>query len=700
MKRSPTRRTFLAAASGLAAVAGSGRAASLDAARPAGLGDVSLGNAIDAVPDHPLAPTADVEWSVETDGERPLVRRSAADETIYVGTPTGVSAFAPDGTERWRRSVASVDSDWPVPVYPGDGAVYVEGKAGLRAFDAEDGDAKWHYSGDSGVATGHVDVSLVTPETVFLSENGVTALAAADGEERWRFEPDDPFWVRPKFDGGTVFAGTIRGHLYALDAADGSLRWHADRSADGPPRFLVAGVTDETVLAWDGEAGELYGFDRDDGALAWRFDPTTDSTGFPGVVLDRTAYLGDGRLVRAISTDGGTERWRYDAGENVVGWPRFDGRAGYFGTAGGVHAVSTDDGTRRWTFSTGADAPAYVAGVADGTVVAASEGDAVYGLDAERGRLRWRFGYTGDPRWFPQVAEDAVYVATGAGTVYGLSPPDSTPLYDAYRTVASPLGLGVGGLFAAAVSVAAYRHRERRRRTRDEADATDETADRSLADYDLGEAVAESDSVAGFDRTAVLTARNPADEPVAVMRFEADALPDAAFAGAVETWADLDVRGVLAVRAWDSDPVPWVATDPVDATLADRAADLSTPDLAHALADAAEAVHRAHRAGVLHGALSAETVWLADGEVRVGGWGLAAARRGESGDGETGASESGAGEPENSAGASPEPDVSRLAEIADELLPDDVLTDDSGNLLDGRDSALELADALRWAVRE
>ncbi|WP_135854789.1 outer membrane protein assembly factor BamB family protein [Halorussus salinus] len=680
MDDSPTRRTLLGAAGGLVAAASSGRAASADSARLAGLGDGALGNATDAVPDHPLAPTPEVGWAVETESERPLAKWSAADETLYLGTPTGVSGFSPDGTERWRRSIASVESDVPVEVYPGDGAVYVEGETGLRALDAADGDTRWRYFGDTGVVAGHVDVSLVTPEAVLVREEGLTALAAADGEERWRFEPDDPLWFRPRFDGGTVFAGTIRGLVYALDAADGSLRWRADRSADGARHFSVAGVTDERVLAWDAEEGELYGFDRADGALGWRFDPETDATGFPGTVLERTAYLGDRRTLRAISTDDGTERWRYAAGENVVGWPQFADSTGYVGTVGGVHAVSTADGTRRWTFSTGADAPVYVAGVADGTVVADSRGDAVYGLDAERGRLRWRFGYSGHPRWLPQVADDAVYLATEEGTLYALSAPDSTPVYDAYRTVSSPLGLGVGGLFATALSAAAYRRR-RERPARDEEDLTDETADSSLADYDFG------DLLADFERATVHEARSPTGERVALASFDPDALSADAFEAAVETWADLDCRGLLGVRAWDGDPVPWVATDPVDATLADRAADLPTADLAHALADAAEAVHRAHRAGVVHGALSAETVFLADGEVRVGGWGLAAACREESG----AFGEDGPGE---------ESDIGLLVGIAAELLPDDVLTDDSGDLLDGRDSALELADALRWAVRE
>ncbi|NEU58492.1 PQQ-binding-like beta-propeller repeat protein [Halorussus sp. MSC15.2] len=685
MNWSPSRREFLT-------VAGPGGVApSVVTDRRASLGNVSLGNATDAVPDHPFAPTPEVEWSVDTETEEPLLRGSAADDAVYLTTETGVRGFSTDGRERWRRRIARDGADHPVEIHPGTGVVYAEGRAGIQALDAEDGHTRWRYAGESGVAERYVDVSLVTPETVFVHEDGIAAVAASDGHERWRFRPDDSLWFNPHLDGDTLYAGTTHGHLYALSATDGSVRWHADRSADGTPRFSVAGVTDDVVLAWGYETGRLYGFDCDDGALRWRFDADADERGFPGVVLEDTAYLGDGRRLRAISTAGGTERWRYDAGGPVVGWPRIDDRTAYFGTRGGVHAVSTADGTGRWRFSTDADARASVVGVTDGTVVVDSEAEAVYGLDAKRGRLRWRFDHPGRSRWLPQVTDDGVYFVTGSGTIYALSSPDSTPLYDAYRTATSPVALAVGGLVGAAVLARAYRRRD------PDYDARGDSATPTeIADFELG------DRLAGSDSAEVFEARNPAGDRVALTRVTPDAIADDAFEAAVEKWADLDVRGVLAVRTWGTEPSPWVATDPADASLADRAEDLPTADLAHALADAAETVHRAHRAGVTHGALGPGTLWLSDGEVRVSGWRLAAARRAESPVRPTEPND----DPETA-------DGDRLAVLAAGLLggsatdpdrPDELdavlsraLAADSA---DGYDSPLRFADALRWAVRE
>ncbi|UPV75813.1 PQQ-binding-like beta-propeller repeat protein [Halorussus limi] len=690
MKWSPTRREFLG-------VAGPGSvASSVVADRPASLGNVSLGNASDAVPDHPLAPTPEVEWSVDTDTEKPLLRRSETGDAVYLGTETGVRGFSTDGTERWRRRIPRADADRPVEIHPGTGAVYAEGKAQLRALDAEDGHTRWRYPGESGTAERYVDVSLVTSETVFLRDDGIAAVAASDGRERWRFRPDESLWFPSRIDGDDLYVGTTSGHLYALSTADGSVRWHVDRSADGAPRFSVAGVTDDAVFAWNYDAGELYAFDRDDGALRWRFDAEVNESGFPGAVRDEAVYLGDGSLVRAISPADGTERWRYDAGRPVVGWPQFDGRTAYFGASGSVHAVSTDDGTGRWQFSTGTDR-AYVAGVADGTVVAHGRTDALYGLDADRGHLRWRFDSPGHARWLPQVDDDRVYFATESGTLYALSSPGSTPLYDAARTLTSPAGLAVGGLLGAATLAGAYRRRSRDGDTPDEpAEPTEPTR---VADFELRDVLARSADA------EVRDARTPAGERVALKRFDPDAIADDAFESAVETWAALDAPGVLAVRRRGTDPVPWVATDPVDASLADPAdssvVDLSTADLARALADAAETLHRAHREGVVHGALGPENLWFADGGVRVGGWGLAAARRGQSS----------VRPPESD--ADPETaDTYRLAAAADDLLGESATDPDRPDELDGvlsralaadpadrYGSALRFADALRWAVR-
>lgn len=671
---SSTRRQFLGLA-GLGAVP-----AETGTTPIAGVGNFSWGNATGSIPDHPLAPTAQVEWSVDTNYESVRIARDTVDGMIYVGTTTGVSAFSTDGNEVWRRSIADGDSDRAVETYLGTDQIYAEGADGLHALDTETGRTEWRYNdGD-----GHVDVSLVTPETVFLYEHGITALAVSDGHERWRFDPDEPIWFHPHFDGEYLFLGTTRGHMYALNTADGSIHWHVNRSEDSSsPRFSVPGSNDRTVFAWDYEGGELYAFDIAEGSLRWRLDANeVDESGFPGVVRDDAIYLGDGPLVRAISPADGTEYWRYEAGSRVLRWPKFVGETAYFGTAGGVHAVSTTDGSPKWQFATGSDTAAYVASADAETIIVHSRSDAIYALDADTGRLKWRFAYDDRLTWLPEVPDDTVYFATDSGSVTAISGPGSTPVYDVFQIATSPAGLAVGGLFGTALAVGAYRHRQR-----DRPDTPNETpTTTTFADFELLDIIAEIDSTE-TDPAEVHAAHTPDGERVALWRLAENAITTDSFEEALQTWDTLDQQGVLEVRAWGTDPVPWVVTECPDATLPARTNDLTTAELVHAIADAAEIVHRAHREGVTHGGLVPESIWFVGEDVRVGDWGIGAELR----------------------DAPTDSDIAQLAMIARDLLADEQVAEDLSRVLSRArvedpdkqyDSMLAFADALRWTVRQ
>ncbi|MFC4552451.1 PQQ-binding-like beta-propeller repeat protein, partial [Halorussus sp. GCM10023401] len=601
MQWSPTRREFLAGA----AVGG------------VGVGDFSWTNATDAVPDHLLAPRGSVEWSVGTGDGPAAVSRFSARDRLYVRTPGGVRALGPDGAERWRFEVDSGDPESLVETYAAetDGAtetLYVETRRGLAAIDAADGSVRWRYGDDDGRR--HVDVSLATAETVFLSENGLTALDAEDGTERWRFEPDGPVWLSSQFHEGTLYVGTIRGGFYALDAAGGEVRWRTalEASGDDGPYVLAAGTSDGVAFAWNSSESVLAAFDADDGSPRWTVATNAAPTGFPGTVRKSTVYIADGSVLRARSAASGTVRWRYDAGEAVANWPRFADETMYVGAAGGVHAVSTTDGTRCWTFDTRTDAAAVVAGVDDGTVFVDSRTDALYGLDARSGRLRWRFPYSGESTWPPEVRNGIAYFGTESGTVYAVSGPDGpTPLYDAARVATGPFGVAAGGLLAGGALAAAYR-----RRKRANAPPPEPTA---FADFERETLVAES------PKKELFRARTPAGGRVALARLAPDVLAPEAFAAAVEAWAGLDCEGVLEVRQWGTEPRPWVAAEwAAGGSLADRAGKLPLTEIGRVVADVAEIVHLVRREEVTHGRLVPGNVLFTGGAARVADWRLAA----------------------------------------------------------------------------
>jgi polyvinyl alcohol dehydrogenase (cytochrome) len=86
---------------------------------------------------------------------------------------------------------------------------------------------------------------------------------------QWRTQLDGSVTGTPAVAGGTVFVGTWGKSLYALDEADGSVRWRAalpDRMDDSPA------VAQGVVLG--GAGASLLAFDAANGTQLWRHDFT------------------------------------------------------------------------------------------------------------------------------------------------------------------------------------------------------------------------------------------------------------------------------------------------------------------------------------------------------------------------------------------------------------------------------------------
>lgn len=695
---SPSRREFL----GVAGVGGSSAAGSPVA---------SWGNVTDAVPDHPFVPTADERWSVDLGDAAYLI--GPVDGTFYARTSGVVHAIATDGTHRWRFEA---ESEYPgVQVgrsspYGGSARiVYVDDDDRVYALDPEDGSEHWRYeeAWRPSVAATIPGLVVVFDDERVGHEDALVGLSANDGSERWRVALDGGMWLSPHYDGETFYAGTTEGTLYAVDPEAGELRWKVERSGEGgdsedePPHLVATDSTDDLAFAWASEAGTLYAFETHDGTERWRLDADSDAYDFPGTVQDGTAYLREGSSLRALFAADGTERWRFDA-EAFLSWPKVVGDALYVGNENGLWALSAETGRERWRSGTGF----IPAGVADGTLVVTDTEYSAYGLSTDDGRVRWQYDPGETLTRPPLVREDTIYLVTESGTVAVVSEPGPTPVSDALRTLVSPAGLAVGGLLGGALAVGAYRRRSATAGAGD-ADATEPTGvegePTTAEDFELVGTLAEA------DHAEVHEARAPDGTRVALKRLREDELAPEVFEEAVETWADLDVPGVLDVREWGLDPVPWVATEyATGGDLGAKAEHLTVEERVRVVAEAAETVHRAHREGVTHGRLVPENVLFSVDGVRVGDWRLATGLRDppegyrppESG------SDSGNAHPEAA-------DVYQLAAMADDLLwgeqrtgePDSELDDVLSRAFaddptDRYDSALKFADALRWAVRE
>lgn len=281
------------------------------------------------------------------------------------------------------------------------------------------------------------------------------ALPAATGptepvSSRWTFDENGTFEATPAIADGTVYAGTDEGHLYAVDATDGTEQWahEGDRDLLGPPAVAEGQVyvvaAGASVRAHDAATGDQVWSARvgqgDDDRLDWVESAPT--------VVDGSVYVGgtDGNL-HAIDAETGDEQWRVRQRGNVPLTPAVADGTTFGGASDGptLVAAGVADGPRRWETTivvpdrdvtleaspTVLGDTVYTGVRADDPSVTHTASGRVAALATDDGSERWRVETAAPAR---EIATDgeAIYVATlepshlPAGALVALDPADGS----------------------------------------------------------------------------------------------------------------------------------------------------------------------------------------------------------------------------------------------------------------------------------
>jgi len=279
----------------------------------------------------------------------------------------------------------------------------------------------------------------------------VHAIDRATGAERWKFPTHGRVSSSPAVAGGTVYVASYDGKLYAIDAATGRQKWvfategerrfaaphlhGAEPDAELMPDvfdFFLSSptVAGDTVYFGSGDR-HVYALAAADGTLRWKV-ATKEVVHASPAVAEGLVVVGDwDSTLLALDAATGAERWRFQAGRddkihNQQGFQSSpaiaDGRVFVGCRDSHLYAVDLRTGAPRWNYSTGASWVISSPAVRDGRVYFATSDTGLFiALDAQTGQKVFEVDNHHWPMFSsPALAGDRAYIGTHQGQLLAI----------------------------------------------------------------------------------------------------------------------------------------------------------------------------------------------------------------------------------------------------------------------------------------
>ena len=247
-------------------------------------------------------------------------------------------------------------------------------------------------------------------------DGNVYAVDAASGRQLWKRATKGPVPATPAVAGDTLYVGSYDGHFYALNAGTGAMRWKfatgGERhfEAKGLHGMTPTGqtffdlydlylsspvVAGDSVFFGSGD-GHMYALDRANGALRWKFK-TGDVVHSSPAYADGVLYFGSwDSYFYAVDAKTGQEKWRFHGGEdpvahNQVGFQSSAAVANgvvYVGCRdSNLYALDAATGKELWRVNNAGSWVITSPAVVDGRVIFATSDSALFHIvDARTGK--------------------------------------------------------------------------------------------------------------------------------------------------------------------------------------------------------------------------------------------------------------------------------------------------------------------------
>lgn len=305
------------------------------------------------------------------------------------------------------------------PLVRGD--QYGSGVAHTKLPDAPE--LLWQYQ--AGDDAGFDATAVVDNGVIYLGDNAGTfhAVRLDDGKSVWKKPiPDTGFSAGAAVEKGRLYVGDMNGVLYCLATTDGKELWK--EKLDGE---VYAGPTinGDDVL-FTSEAGVLSARTKQNGAERWAFRIDAPLRCTPTIAGGRAALAGCDSRLHVIDVSTGKETGSVEIDGPTGSTPAMRGEHVFFGTETGtfyaieILAVNNEMPLIAWPHRDPQRQQPIRAAAAinDHVVVYGSQGKAIYGLDPETGKQKWKLPTKGRIESSPVIVNDRVIAATTSGKIY------------------------------------------------------------------------------------------------------------------------------------------------------------------------------------------------------------------------------------------------------------------------------------------
>jgi eukaryotic-like serine/threonine-protein kinase len=298
------------------------------------------------------------------------------------------------------------------------------------------------------------------------SDQNFYALDQASGALKWKFHTESSIASSPAVAAGLVYFGSFDGAFYALDALTGSLKWKFDTQGErrfthralhglqpagelmpDPWDFWLSSpaVSDGAVYFGSGD-GHVYALDAATGALKWKFQTGDVVHSSPAIAAGNVVIGSWDSFLYALEAGSGKLKWRFQSGldpqiGNQQGFqasPAVSGGVIYIGCRdSNVYALDARTGEKKWAFNNQGSWVLTSAAVYDGKLyIGTSDTGLLHGLDAATGAKLFTIQTKFPLYSSPAIANGALFVGAFDGRLLAFDLKTHQPLW-VFQTEAS-----------------------------------------------------------------------------------------------------------------------------------------------------------------------------------------------------------------------------------------------------------------------